>query len=549
MSNLKKNDGITFLMVIILLVVVGTMSAALLTMYMTNVKRSSDNAEKTKAFYAAEAGINIVDQFIKEFNEKEGSLGIHLPKHYDDRFEKLLYGDEKDNESVGLNKFIEELNKKLEISNYYLNLEIDEVNTKDYSFKVIVKADSEKSDTSKFNPIKSDYILATSDFGGFFAHTLAARSIKVEGDVQKTLENILFNVGWWKESGSGFLKRTTYRERELNIKSDLIEEIPRIATGEGLNSVLGNLNFAIEQERDKSYLWESVPEWETIKSISSSDLTNIIEFYGESDTDLYLPESDTDDFTNYVRGVNFREVLKQNGMDTFNGQRLDTLSPININPDNYEPNEDFDELPLSELKGYYKNMKDLRDSSKNYSEDNGPGPYIYVDEFEFEDDDFDGGREDDINFSHFSTVNNVVQLYIDKSIDFSGNNTNITFDSENKKSIIVQSGGNEISLTKGNRITYLSNSGIEGMAYYAPNATLKLSGDFTGPNISGWGHSFNVNKIILNEGVTFPTFNYDPEESSFLGNIHADIVSYLDYDKHRGQTAGDFYRTNWRIDK
>lgn len=520
MIHLDNNKGIALIMVLLMVLVVGVLSGSLLVAYNSNISQSSNYAKKTRAFYAAEGGANYLEAYINNFNEEEGSLGFYLPYEFDNRYNKIT-------------EEIKDLNT-VEIGSYEVKYNLNEISEDTFEVEITAR-----------DGINQERIMATYRIGSeglsFFAHTLAARSIEINGTL--TLE------GGYPDADS----------------------FPTIATGEKSSES--------DLTKDNIDLQELVGWWifRRYESMTGSDYDEAyektFEFYGnETDKELYLPESDqSEEFTAYVRGINFREVLKQNGISNYIIEYDENDDPVTVSLSQFDyaddesetqydiseitPDIDPDKLDLSnftgdfpeDLNGYYENMDDFKDYSNSDT-----GPYIYIDDFNFTP---SRGRGDyQIDFTNINTVNTetdgagVVQMYIDDDIDFSNTNSNIYFKSRTEKSILVQSGGSEINLDN-NRILYYS-SGYEGqiksIAYYAPNATMRIAGRMPG---TGWGQSYNVNKIIMEDDVTFPTFEYDPEESGLYGNIHPDIAGYFGDEDDKelvNKFPGETFRTKWR---
>lgn len=588
MNYIKNKNGIALIMVLLMLVVVGGLSGTLLMAYNNNIHQSSNQAEQTKEFYAAESAANIIDQIVEKFNYEEGNLGMHTDYHYKQRLNDLEeeINDFIDSNDINLSQYDYEFNiTEKNMDKYYLLIEVDAVN---------------KNTNSIEETIEIKYNVKTSGYGGFFAHTLAANEIKIKDNAFNMVENLLFDD--WEQISDN--------KRVRSFKSDLLEDIPRLATGESMNSDLGNHKFVVRQEREliEEEVWveddhndsfdfsdfdswqdfidfiesifkpgsseneghyETVTTWGEWKNVETANLKEVIEFYGEdgNDKNLYLPETEnTEDFTDYVETVNFVEVLKQNNINlTFDENGISVpVEDMNTDDlfekfkeereesgsdefdfgsflDKYDQNYDLDKNNLSDyLVGYYDDIDDLKNDSDNNNYDN-LGPYIYVNKFHFR----VNTNNNAIDFTNFKDVNDVVHLYINDDIDFSNKNKNLYFKSSfNKKSVLVQSGGSKIDLDN-KRILYYSNSKMKGIAYYAPNATMYMKGKMPG---TGWGQSYNVNKIVMEEDVTFPSFEYDPEESGFIGNIHSDIKDYLGgEDEVEDYSAGEINRTRWRL--
>lgn len=538
MIYINNNKGIALIMVLLMLLVVGVLSAALLVTYSSNIKQSNSHAEQTKAFYAAESGVNYLDQYIIAFNEKEGSLGFHLPHQFDNRVEKIK--DEITN--------IDDI----EFSDFNISFNLKTNEDEDGIFMVGVIAEKD----NVISKIETEYRVAPSG-SSFFGHTLAAREIELEN-------KLTIDGGYSGEDD--FAKIATTEKSEA---SDL-----------GWNNEWDNYNYNNDDEF-KVYL-RHLNNTNEMKE----NHENTIKFYGDTDDDFYLPETEEAvEFTELVRSVNFREVLSQNGLSNYNGVSLNSynysdnneLDITNINPDEIEYeklsyyNDNGEEVfPyesrtrsyfLDELDGYFENMKEFKDDYEyNFFGDSGYksdlGPYIYVSKFDYYDSSFLGRNRITLNDVKTLTQeggNEVVHLYINDNLDFEGKRNDLTFTSatDDKKSVVVQSGGEEINLANGRRITYSSNSGIQGMGYYAPNATLRLSGDFTGDNISGWGHSYNVNKIKFEgDEVILPELVYDMENAGLQGNIHSDIANYFNDEDEKeleNKFAGEVFRRNWKI--
>lgn len=548
MSYIKNEDGIALIMVLLMLVVVGVLSGALLNAYNNNIQQSGDQAEQTKEFYAAESAVNIIDQITEKFNYEKGNLGMHTDYHYKQRLNDLEeeFNDFIDNNDISLSNYDYQFNIiDKNMDEYYLLIEVDAVN---------------KDANSIEETIEIKYNVKTSGYGGFFAHTLAANEIEVNGSSESFLESLLFEY-YWNISSTSNRTQTITR----NFKSDIIGDIKKIATAEGLNSDLGDYEFCIEAKRERAWRKGSWGPWICTETTNPSE---VIEFYGEdsNDKNLYLPETeDAEDFTDYVETVNFVEVLKQNNIsldldengnpspvedmttnylfEKFKEEREASASSefdFNSFLDKYDDDYNSNNTNLSDyLVGYYDDIDDLK-SDSDYNDYDNLGPYIYVNKFDFTVD----TQGDAIDFTNFNDVNDVVHLYINDNIDFSDKNKNVYFESSNKKSVLVQSGGSEIILDN-KRILYYSNTEMKGIAYYAPNATMYMSGDMPG---TGWGQSYNVNKIIMDDDVTFPPFSYDPENSGFMGNIHSDIADYLGGDDQVGDySAGEVSRSKWRL--
>lgn len=532
MIYLRKNEGIAFFMVVLLLVVVGAISAALLTMYTSNIRISGDSAEKTKAFYAAEAGVNYLDRYVHLFNEEKGSLGFYA-HGYDYTYD---YRVDKARDSI-INKLDE---KKLKVSGYDIsfnepNNDSDDDNNDLSNETFVIEVKAENGD--KVFKINVEYRVAP---GGqaYFAHTLAARSIDMKNYSMTLRDNF---------PGS--------------------EDFSFIATAESSDLASINKDNIILTEKE-SFLFLTWDEPLTGSEYNAA-YNNTFQFYGDGEEQLYLPESDdADRFTEYVRSVNFREVLKQNGItdyvyeDEDGEEKTIPLSQFYL-PDKDEKDESEDDEKIvrdirrinpemnsnnldlknfsgigifpDSLNGFFQNFDELQSLS-----DSNTGPYIYIDEFDFT----PNSSNYEIDFSDINSADGVVQLYIDDNIDFSDTDSNIYFHSSNEKSVLVQSGGSKINLDN-NRILYYSNTDMKGIAYYAPNAEMRISGDMPG---TGWGQSYNVNNIVLDGDVTFPPMVYDPEDAGLFGNIHADLADYFTDDEElEDKFAGQVFRRDWSI--
>lgn len=66
-KNLKNNDGIALVMVILLLALVGSLATAMMLMYSSNIGLVQDAAARSQAFYAAEGGANYLDLKLNKF--------------------------------------------------------------------------------------------------------------------------------------------------------------------------------------------------------------------------------------------------------------------------------------------------------------------------------------------------------------------------------------------------------------------------------------------------------------------------------------------------
>ena len=73
MGILKNKKGIDLITVLLLLVVVGVLTSALIVMYTSNISRAGNSAERNRAFYSAEAGANYLNDHINK-NAKEKNI-------------------------------------------------------------------------------------------------------------------------------------------------------------------------------------------------------------------------------------------------------------------------------------------------------------------------------------------------------------------------------------------------------------------------------------------------------------------------------------------
>lgn len=64
--KINNEEGVALILVLLVLIVVGGLTVSLMTAYNSNIKITSNTAERNKAFYAAESGVNYLDQYIKE---------------------------------------------------------------------------------------------------------------------------------------------------------------------------------------------------------------------------------------------------------------------------------------------------------------------------------------------------------------------------------------------------------------------------------------------------------------------------------------------------
>jgi hypothetical protein len=521
----NNDKGIALLMVLLLLVIVGVLAGSLLTSYTSDIKLAANNADKNKAFHAAEGGVNYLEDRLYILNTEENELdAFYIGRDpFDQRYKKVVSEIEK----------LEEDNLKILDFDIFYNIPPEKKTESSFVVEVIA------SNGSISEEIEVTYKLASKGLA-FFAHTLAARSIEMNG-------------------------------YKLSLKEDFpdSDSYSFIATAESsTNSNISHSNIDLLEDNG----WWFFENWEKLTgSKYNKAYENTFQFYGDGDEQLYLPEDeDSGKFKDYVRSINFREVLKQNNINEYvldydeEGNPLNTvpLSQFKIKSENDDetlyditkinPEMDSNKLNLAEgfdfpkdLNGYYIDFDNFRDKSNINT-----GPYIYIKDFDF------SSRKNEIDFTDINTVKNnqnetgVVQLYIDDDIDFSNTSSNLYFASKNKKSILVQSGGDKINLDN-NRILYYSsgnNGKINSIAYYAPNAEMSISGNMPG---DGWGQSYNVKKIILEDDVTFPPMVYDPEKSGLYGNIHPDIGGYFEEGDEKAYTnkaPGEVFRTNWRTD-
>lgn len=360
MDYLNNNKGIALIMVLLMLLVVGVLSASLLLAYSSNIRQSNNHAERTRAFYAAESGVNYLDQYIIAFNEKEGSLGFHLPHQFDNRVKKIK--DEITN--------IDDI----KISNFNISFNLKTNEDEDEIFMVEVIAEKD----NVISKIETEYRVAPSG-ASFFGHTLAAREIELKN-------KLILDGGYSGEDD--FAKIAT---SQSSSESDL-----------EWNNEWDNYNYNNDDEF-KVYL-----RYLNNTNEMKEKHDNTIKFYGDTDDDFYLPETEeAAEFTELVRSVNFREVLSQNGLSNYNGVSLNSynysdnneLDITNINPDHieyeklsYYNDNDEEVFPfeartrsyfLDELDGYFEDMKEFKDDYKfrlfgpsGYESD--LGPYIYI---------------------------------------------------------------------------------------------------------------------------------------------------------------------------
>lgn len=96
--KINNNDGIAFVMVILLLALVGSLATAMLIMNSSNIDLTSDASARSKAFYAAEGGVNYLDMKLNYFYQKKiAHKGIFSAEKIKEELENLQDEIKKDN--------------------------------------------------------------------------------------------------------------------------------------------------------------------------------------------------------------------------------------------------------------------------------------------------------------------------------------------------------------------------------------------------------------------------------------------------------------------
>lgn len=112
--KINNNDGIAFVMVILLLALVGSLATAMLIMNSSNIDLASDASARSKAFYAAEGGVNYLDMKLNNFYQREIEGN------------SIFNADDIRNKLKNMETEIENEKDELEIDNFNININFDE---------------------------------------------------------------------------------------------------------------------------------------------------------------------------------------------------------------------------------------------------------------------------------------------------------------------------------------------------------------------------------------------------------------------------------------
>lgn len=515
MNYLNNNKGIALVMVLLMLLVVGVLSGSLLLSYNSNIIQSSSQAEKTKAFYAAEAGANYLDSHINK-NAKEKNIVFqpimeaelrNLTGDLDDEFFNDFNGYEYEDFNDPIFKY--ELAENLELNDFNIDFSFDEnsLDRENEIYGFIIEASNDKMSER----IRLTYEIQT--LPPFFRSSRQANKINIT--------NSSFG-SWW----GGNFPANSFATAEKYYYDKWAED-KNYKKGD-IIYYKGNHYIAKEDHRsnggglfssgNRPSRWSD--EWDSIElDIEEPDLRNFDKLDGAVDYGMNsLPPQPPNQIWNkndeYVKD----EKVEHNGEFYISNIDNPQTEPGATSNEwqkyhNYKKQvvEAFNDLIGDNYGSVYSDSEDQY-AYQNFLNDrsNNVGPYIKIDG------DFipNSGDIDKKDFSNIkSDENGIIHILIDGDIDMSKAGVDFK-DSFAKKNIIMYVNG-DLNFTN----NLIDIGDLDGqLAYFAPNATVT----YNNTDVI-FASSMVVNELNINNS-RISAVTYDTVDSPLIGMMNPKIA-------------------------
>lgn len=200
--KINNNDGIAFVMVILLLALVGSLATAMLIMNSSNIDLASDATARSKAFYAAEGGVNYLDLKLDKFyKDNIVGEGIFSAEKIEDKLKEMQVEIKKDN---------------LKIDNFDIIIDFNTGVDKDDSIYVyeIIADNGSESETIKVQ-YRIEHLI------DYFKYSRFANKINISGN--SSFENVDDNsFGTYETAYSKWSSSSSYFNGELIVHNNKV---------------------------------------------------------------------------------------------------------------------------------------------------------------------------------------------------------------------------------------------------------------------------------------------------------------------------------------
>lgn len=566
MNIIKNKEGIALITVLLLLVVVGTLTSALMISYTSNISRAGDSAERNRAFYAAEAGANYLNDHINK-NAKEKNIVFQpimegelrnltgdLTNEFFDEFDSLDSDDFDD----PIFKF--GLADDIEINGFDLSFSFDEstLERNDEIYGFIIEASngriSEKirlifeietlppffRSSRQANKINIDNNSSFGSSGNFPAHSFATAE-KYQYDLWE--KNINYSKGdIIHYKGNSYIAKEDHlsqnndfyvnrwgkiiRDRRNKWDSIELEEEPDLRK---FNNLEGAVDYGMDvlPPQPPEQFWKRDTEY-----VKDEKVEHKGEFYISNVNNPQTEPGSSDEWQKYH---NYKKQVVE-AFDGLIGENEESIySYSNPDPNDYENYKEYKTYVVGDIVSsngnLYQRISREREKTDWFgnvytytslewayypksayekflldNDSNNVGPYIKIDG-DFKSYDNSNFYKD---FSNMKTdENGIVHILVDGDVNMTNSNVFLKGD---KKVILYVNG--DLNFDRG----VVSPGENFTLAYFAPNATF---------NINNSGGEF-VSSMVVNElNITdshIPAVTYDTEDSPLIGKMNPEIA-------------------------
>lgn len=546
MKNLKNKQGIALITVLLLLVVVGTLISALMTMYSSNIKRAGNAAERNQAFYAAEAGANYLNSHINK-NAKSQNIVLqpimeaelrNLTGDLDDEFFNDFNGYEPEDFNDPIFKY--ELAKNLELNDFNIDFSFDEnsLDRENEIYGFIIEASNDKMSerirltyeiqtlppffrssrqANKINIDNSSRFGYSSDFP---AHSFATAEMYYdewqnnnnynEGDI------IYYNGDHYKANENHKSKNNWLATKK---SWDYMEEAPDLRDFDSIaNAVDYGMDVLPPQPPENNWSTNgSYLEGDRVSNDINGEEKYYISSIDNPETEPGIDDgwrSEWSEYYNYKSEVVniFDDMINEYGGEKYVDTEYEEFNP-SIGHDIGDIvlyNNTFYEITNYQNNQYYgRVINDPIYAYEKFLEDNmtDKGPYIKIEG------DFNPEEYNSQSFSNMNTdESGVIHILIDGDINI---NTRSNIDFFGNENVIMYVNG-DLNFNPG----FINIGRFNGeLAYFAPNATFTFKDQYG----IGFGSSMVVNELNI-ENSYISNVSYDTEDSPLIGKMNPKIA-------------------------
>ena len=554
MNIIKNKEGIALITVLLLLVVVGTLTSALMISYTSNISRAGDSATRNRAFYAAEAGANYLNDHINK-NAKAQNIVLqpimeaelrNLTGDLNDEFFDAIDGYNKEDFDSDNPIFEYKLADDLSINNFNLSFNFDEdiLDRENEIYGFIIEASngdfSERirltyeiqtlppffRSSRQANKINIDNISGFGSSSNFPANSFATAE-KYYDEWQNNKNYREGDIVYY--NGNHYVANEDHESKNnwsnTNSSWDYLESGPDLRK-------FGSISNAIDYGMD--VLPPQPPEnnWSTNVNYLEGDRVShsvdgeekyYISYTDNPETEPGIDEgwmSDWSEYYNYKSEVVniFDDLIDEYGGEVYSDEN-------DYDYEVYDSSQQYNEGDILLKDGKIQKIVGKKGKSGKYRWeilDNGfvqgyesflddnlyqKGPFLKIDG------DFNPEEYNSQNFSNMKTdESGVVHILIDGDINI---NTNSNIDFFGNENIIMYVNG-DLNFNPG----FINIGGFNGqLAYFAPNATFT----FKDQSNIGFGSSMVVNELnIINSYIR--EVSYDTENSPLIGKMNPKIA-------------------------